>query len=353
MKKSIGILKNALITFAILSLCFILCLVLEYIFKDSALISAIFVLGVYLISVITPGYAYGIASALLSVLAVNFAFDFPFFEFNFTIAENIVSAIILLIVTMMTCGLTAEVKHQEAIKAERDKERMRANLLRAVSHDLRTPLTTIYSTSSALLERYDDFSNEQCKEMIKGISEDSAWLYRMVENLLSITKLDGKNVKIIKTETVVDELIDSVLVKFSKRYPQQAIDVDIPDEFISIPMDALLIEQVLINILENAVQHAEGMTHLKFKVFTISNKAIFEITDNGCGIPEMKLKDIFSGGHTTEVGLSDGKKNNAGIGLSVCASIIKAHGGDIKAENAKDGGCIFRFTLNMEDEQNA
>ena len=350
MKKSVEILKNTLITLAILCLCFLLCLVLKYIFNDSALISAIFVLGVYVVSVLTPGYIYGISSALISVLMVNFAFDFPFFAFNFTIAENIVSAIILLAVTMITCGLTAKVRHQDAIKAERDKERMRANLLRAVSHDLRTPLTTIYGSSSALLENYDDFSAEQCKEMLKGISEDSQWLHRMVENLLSITRLDGNNVKIIKTATVLDELIDSVLVKFSKRYPNQAIDVDIPDDFVTVPMDALLIEQVLINILENAVQHAEGMTSLKLKVFTISDKAIFEIKDNGCGIPESKLKDIFSGAYTTSLDVSDSKKNNAGIGLSVCASIIKAHDGDIKAENEKEGGCIFRFTLNMEDK---
>lgn len=350
MKKSVEILKNTLITLAILCLCFLLCLVLKYIFNDSALISAIFVLAVYIVSVLTPGYIYGISSALISVLMVNFAFDFPFFAFNFTIAENIVSAIILLAVTMITCGLTAKVRHQDAIKAERDKERIRANLLRAVSHDLRTPLTTIYGSSSALLENYDNFSAEQCKEMLKGISEDSQWLHRMVENLLSITRLDGNNVKIIKVATVLDELIDSVLVKFSKRYPNHSIDVDIPDDFVTVPMDALLIEQVLINILENAVQHAEGMTSLKLKVFTISDKAIFEIKDNGCGIPESKLKDIFSGAYTTSLDISDSKKNNAGIGLSVCASIIKAHGGDIKAENEKEGGCIFRFTLNMEDK---
>lgn len=350
MKKSTEILKDTLITFAILCLCFLLCLVLKYIFNDSALISVIFILGVYLVSVLTAKYIYGIASALLSVLAVNFAFDFPFFAFNFTVAENVVSTIILLAVTMMTCGLTAKVRHQDAIKAERDKERMRANLLRAVSHDLRTPLTTIYGSSSALLEKYDDFSDEQCKEMLKGISEDSQWLHRMVENLLSITKLDGDNVKIIKTATVLDELVDSVLIKFAKRYSNQPIEVDIPEEFVSIPMDALLIEQVLINILENAVQHAKGMTSLKFRVFTISNKAIFEIKDNGCGIPKARLKDIFSGVYTTSFDVSDSKKNNAGIGLSVCASIIKAHGGDIKAENIKTGGCVFRFTLNMEDK---
>jgi len=350
MKKLSENFKYILIALAILCLCFGLCFTLQHIFKNNAFASAIFVLGVFLISVITPGYIYGIISALISVLAVNFAFDFPFFKFDFTITENIVSAIILLIVTLITCSLTTKVKHHEAIKAERDIEKMRANLLRAVSHDLRTPLTTIYSSSSAMLENYDNFSDEQCKEMLKGISEDSQWLFRMVENLLSVTKFDGNNVKVIKSETVIDELVDSVLIKFAKRYPRQTIEVDIPDEFITVPMDALLIEQVILNILENAVQHAKGMTSLKFKIFTIANKAIFEITDNGCGIPNDKLNDIMNGVYTSNANVSDGRITNSGIGLSVCASIIKAHEGDIKAENAQNGGCVFRFVLNMEEK---
>ena len=347
------IIKNILVMLIILCFCFCMCLLLKYTFNNNTFTAAVFVLGVYLISILTTGYVYGLISAFLSVLAVNFAFDFPFFAFNFTIAENAISALILLVVTLITCGLTAKLKRQEALKAERDKERMRANLLRAVSHDLRTPLTTIYGSSSALVERYDDFNAEQRRDILKGISEDSQWLYRMVENLLSITKLDGDNVKIIKTETVLDELVDSVLVKFTKRYPEQSVDVDIPEEFVVIPMDALLIEQVLLNILENAVQHAEGMTTLKFRVFITSGKAIFEIEDNGCGIPEAMINDVFNGAYTSICDTSDNKKNNAGIGLSVCASIIKAHEGDIKAENIKDGGCVFCFTLNMEEAHDA
>ena len=170
--------------------------------------------------------------------------------------------------------------------------------------------------------------------MLQGMKEDSQWLTRMVENLLSVTRLDGGNVKIIKTPVVLEELIDSVLLKFKKRYPNQAVSVDIPDAFITIPMDALLIEQVLVNLLDNAVEHAEGMTKLKLVVFIINKKAVFEISDNGCGIEPERLKTIFSGyggGAPTDT------KINSGIGLSVCATIIKAHGGDIRAENLKDG----------------
>ncbi len=342
-------LKNAFITFGILFTCFVLCIIIQYIFQDRSLIPAIFVMGAFLTSIITEGYLFGIVSALLSVLAVNFAFAFPFFDFDFTMPENIISGAILLGVTVITCSLTTKIKNNEAIKAESEKERMKANLLRAVSHDLRTPLTTIYGSSSAILEHYKELSDEQIKRMLVGIKEDSQWLNRMVENLLSITKLDNENVALIKTETVLDELIDSVLVKFKKRYPNQQVLVDIPEEFIVIPMDAILIEQVLINILENSVQHAEGMTKLSLKVFSSPQKAVFEVTDNGCGIPPEKIKSIFSGSYSAEETSYDGRKNNAGIGLSVCSSIIKAHGGEISAHNLKRGGCEFRFILNREE----
>lgn len=342
--------RHIVITTAILILCFFLCLAVQYIFMESSLIPALFVLGVFLISVSTEGYIYGIISSLISMLAVNFAFAFPYFRFNFTIPENIFSAILLLVVSVITCSLTNQVRHQETVKAESERERMRANLLRAVSHDLRTPLTTIYSSSSALLENYDIFTDEQKKSMLKGINEDSQWLHRMVENLLSITRLDGTNVKIIKTNTAVFELIDSVLIKFKKRYPDVKVYVDIPDELIFIPMDALLIEQVALNILENAVQHARGMTRLSLRVFTALKKAVFEIEDDGRGIPPDKLQDIFSGNYSEPARVYDGKKTNAGIGLSVCASIIKAHGGEITAHNKKEGGCIFRFALDCSDE---
>ena len=190
----------------------------------------------------------------------------------------------------------------------------------------------------------------QKTQMIAGIKQDSEWLIRMVENLLSITRIDSGNVKIIKTPTVLEELIDSVLLKFKKRYPSQNVSIDIPEKLVIIPMDAILIEQVIINILENTVHHAEGFTKLTLRVFEVDHKAIFEITDNGCGIDKEKLDSIFLGYNDKTDDTSDTQKRNAGIGLSVCASIITAHGGSITAENAKDGGAIFRFFLATEED---
>ena len=343
-------LRNASIMFSILIVFFCISLAIHTIFNTQSLIPPLFVLAVFLISMLTSGYSYGIAATLISVLAVNFAFTFPYFSFNFTIHENVISAIILLLVTMPTSALTTKIKRQEKVRLQAEKEKMRADLLRAISHDLRTPLTTIYGSASTVIENYTAISDEQKLDILNGIQKDSRWLIRMVENLLSITKIDNSNVKLLKNSVVLEELIDSVLAKFKKSYPEQTVELNMPDDFIVLSADPLLIEQVLVNLLENAVQHAVGMTELRLNIFVIDSKAVFEVIDNGCGIEKEKLKNIFSGYYMADDSLSDNQKRCMGIGLSVCAAIIKAHGGDIRAENIKKGGMLFRFTLELEEE---
>jgi len=331
---------------------FLICLLLQYYLDNGFLIPSVLVLCVFLISVYTDGYVYGIVGAISSVFIVNFAFTFPYFKIDFLIPENITSAIIMIAIAFITCGFTSKIKHQEMLKKESEMEKMRANLLRAVSHDFRTPLTTIYGASSALIESGSEFTDEQKEKMLRGIQQDSQWLYRMVENLLSITRLDG-DIKLIKTPIALDELIDSVLIKFAKRYPDQEVEVNLPDELVIIPMDAILIEQVIINILENAVQHAEGMKKLALNVKCDGDRVVFEVQDDGDGIPEDRLKHLFDGSllgdSSDEVSVDCRQRRNAGIGLSVCATIIKAHGGDISAYNSAEGGAVFRFTLKIEE----
>ena len=342
--------RNCLITAASLIGAFLLSLLFQYIFNVQEHIPTVFIFGVFLTSLLTQGYLYGVAAAFIGTFAVNYAFAFPYFAVDFTTPVNLISGVIMIAIAVLTGALTTKLKHHEAVKAESEKERMRANLLRAVSHDLRTPLTTIYASGTTLLENSDALTQEQKASILTGIKEDAEWLMRMVENLLSITRLDGDHVKISKTPTVLEELIDSVVLKFKKRYPAQAVTIELPDDMVIVPMDAILIEQVLVNILENAVQHAIGMTRLTLRVFTLGKQAVFEIKDNGRGIDPKRLETLFSGYYPAGDDLSDRRKN-AGIGLSVCATIIHAHGGVIKAENIKTGGAVFRFALDTEDTQ--
>lgn len=230
---------------------------------------------------------------------------------------------------------------------ESETEKMRATLLRAVSHDLRTPLTSIYGACSTVIENYDSLEKEQKLKLLGEACSDAQWLNRMVENLLSVTRFDSEKVSVQKTPTVLEELIDTVLVRFQKRYPNVNVQVDLPDSFIVIPMDSMLISQVLTNLLENAALHAEGMTKLTLKVFTLGNHAIFEVSDDGCGIPKEQLRTLFTGVLPADHSADSGK-HGMGIGLSVCAAIVKAHGGEIKAESRPGEGTTIRFWLETE-----
>ena len=319
---------DLLITLFIQIITWVICLVAEEKLGIQYSIPAIFTLSVYLISLLTQGYVYGISASLVSVLAVNYAFTFPYFKFNFTIPENLFSAVIMMAVTITTSALTTKIRKQEKMQLEIEKEKMRANLLRAISHDLRTPLTTIYGSSSTVIENYERMTKEQHLEMVEGIREDAEWLRNMVENLLSVTRIDDGQINLVKTSIVLEELIDSVLTKFEKRYPKHEVKLQMPEEFICIDMDPVLIQQVIMNLLENAVKHAKSMTELKLVITERESDVLFEIMDDGIGFTS---KDI-------------------GIGLSVCETIVKAHGGNLERGNRTDGGAIVSFALMKGEE---
>ena len=341
-------LPDGIFTIVTLLVTFCTILFLQNLFDTRTLTPMIFVLGVFLVSWRTQGYFWGIAASMISVLAVNYAFTYPYWAFDLISPECIASAVVMLIVATMTGTLTTRLKKQEKVKAEAETERMRGNLLRAVSHDLRTPLTAIYGACSAMMENYDTFSREKHLKMLAGVSADAQWLVRMVENLLSITRIDAGDVELKKQDTVLEELVDALLVKFRKHYPGQKVQVSLPEEFLLIPMDAILIEQVLMNLLENAVFHAKGMKNLWLRVERNQHLVIFRVEDDGEGIPEDQLPRLFTthlGGDTP----SDSSRSSMGIGLSVCSTIVKAHGSRIYAQNRPEGGACFYFALELED----
>jgi len=348
MSKRRQIIREGLFTAAILLAGFGLNILLQYSFRTQAMTPMIFVLGVFLVSWKTRGYFWGIVASLLSVLAVNWAFTYPYWAFDLISPECITSAVVMLVVATMTGAMTTRLKQQQKLKEDAQRERMRGNLLRAVSHDLRTPLTAIYGACSALIENYDELSKEKKLQLLSDVRGDAQWLNRMVDNLLSVTRVGADSMRLSKNSTVLEELIDALLVKFHKHYPQQKVTVRIPDDFVSIPMDAMLIEQVLMNLLENAVFHARGMRNLWLTVEIKGHKAVFSVADDGCGIPAERLPHIFSG-HLPSEAPVDSTRNNMGIGLSVCSTIVKAHGGEIQAENRPQGGAVFRFALELEE----
>ena len=195
---------DCVFTLVILLGVFGLNLLLQNYFQTQTMTPMIFVLGVFLVSWRTQGYLWGIAASLISVLAVNWAFTYPYWAFDLISPECISSAVVMLIVATMTGTLTTRLKQQEKLKAEAEKERMRGNLLRAVSHDLRTPLTSIYGACCAMIENYSDLSDEKHLKLLRDVCSDAQWLTRMVENLLSVTRVDSDKVRLSKNSTVME-----------------------------------------------------------------------------------------------------------------------------------------------------
>ncbi len=309
-------------------------------------ISTVFAFAVFLIALLTSSYVYGVISSFVSVFLINWAFTPPFYAFDFITTSNLISGVVMLIISVVTGLIVSSNKEHEKKEREIEKESMRANLLRAVSHDLRTPLTTINCASSLLLEN-ETLTARQKREMVERIKDDSEWLNRMVENLLTITRIDNRTMKIEKTSVIIDELVDSTVGKFLMRHPEENVQVNLPDEIVTVPMDALLIGQVLLNLLENAALHALGHTRIILSVYTTADNAVFSVEDDGCGIPEGKRKNIFNGYAERN---RETESRFSGIGLAVSSTIIKAHQGTIEAENRKAGGALFRFTLQREKD---
>ena len=343
-------LRNILITLTILAAATVICFFLQQSVGTEAHAPLLFVLAVLFISRFTDGYGYGIFSAMAAVIAVNYIFTYPYFAFNFPITGYPLTFLVMLAVALSVSALTTQIKNQEKIRLESEKEKMRANLLRAVSHDIRTPLTSIAGSASVILENKNALSQDKVMELVANIKEEAQWLVRMVENLLSITRMNAENAKIDKQEELAEEVISAAVSKFAKRFPGIETEVHVPDEILLVPMDATLIEQVLVNLLENSVIHGRTTSRIRIQVSKQEETAVFSVEDNGEGIEESVLPVIFDGNLVAR-GESSDNKRNMGIGLSVCKSIIKAHRGNMRAENREEGGARMIFTLPMEMEE--
>ena len=346
-----GFFRDMIVTLSLLSIAAVFCFLLNMFGESDSAVPLVFVLAVLLTARFTDGYFYGMFATVASVFGVNYAFTYPYFEFNFTITGYPFTFLTMFAVSLVVGMLTEQVKRQGRIEAEVEREKMKANLLRSVSHDLRTPLTAIIGSSNVVLEQYDELSDEEKKELVEHVREDAQWLVRLVENILSITRIKDNAVRLKKEPEMVEEIIAEAVGKFRKNR-EMPVRVSLPDEILMIPMDATLIEQVLINLMENVFIHAHGATQIKVSVsHEEEGKICFCVEDDGEGIDEKILPKLFEElfPHAKE-SHADGRRS-MGIGLSACMSIVKAHEGSMYARNKPDGGACVCFVLPMEEEK--
>ncbi|WP_333646777.1 sensor histidine kinase [Lacrimispora sp.] len=349
------LLRNILITL----ICLLFATVMSYMmlllggFTNN--VGIVYVMAVVLISRYSNGYIPGVIASFISVLCVNFAFTYPFMAFNFTLEGYPITFIAMLAISIITSTATTHLKEkshilseQEKLLMEAEKETMRANLLRAVSHDLRTPLTGIIGASSTYLENSRGLSDEEKTNLVANIQEDANWLLNMVENLLSVTRIRNTGAQVSKCSEPLEEVVAEALQRFHKRLPQSAVQVSVPEEFIMVPMDATLIEQVIINLLENAAYHSNSSKPINLSVDVHDGYAWFHVRDYGVGIVPERLDTLFDGYSMSQNSSGDSRKG-MGIGLSICKTIVTAHDGSISAAN-EDEGAVFTFTLPLEEK---
>lgn len=302
--------NNTLFTLTLLGIATALAfLFFSFVSENTANIALLYIIAQILIARYTNGYLHGLFSSVFSVICINFFFTYPFFRLNFTLSGYPVTFIGMLIITLLTTATTSSLLSDDSILSDAEK-----------------------------------------RELLENIENDSSWLLNMVENLLSVTRInDTVTHQVNKTPEIVEEVVAEAVQRLKKRFPSASIIVHVPTDYLLIPMDAILIEQVLINLLENALIHSGSSHSLELTVTDHPDHVTFCAKDFGHGLNPDVIPDIFSGiCHNT--GSVDSHKG-MGIGLSICKMIIDAHNGYIEAKNHTNGA-LFLFTLPKEEEEN-
>ena len=250
------------------------------------------------------------------------------------------------------CALTldnlrnAREKEEAAVLAK--NEQLRANLLRSISHDLRTPLTSISGNADTLLHSYNVLDEQTRKQIFTDIYDDAQWLTGLVENLLSVTKIADGSVKLRLSDQVVDDIVSEALRHIDRRSAEHHITVDCGDEPLLVRVDAGLIMQVLINLVNNAVKYTPAGSNIRITAIPRDNMAEICVSDNGPGIPDELKEHVFEMFFTGGNPIGDSRRS-LGLGLTLCQAIIHAHNGEMTLKENSPHGCIFSFTVPLSE----
>lgn len=258
----------------------------------------------------------------------------------------------MMIALLNECGLTLERRRlreeKQAVEMETQRERLRSNLLRAISHDLRTPLTSISGNAMILMEKSILLNETERQEMYNAIYDDSMWLVNLTENLLSITRIENGTMQLQIGAELIDEVFREALAHVDRQGAQHEISVELSDDLLMAKMDVRLIVQTIINIVNNAIKYTPKRSHIILSAEKQENMVCIRIADDGPGISDEAKKHLFDMFYTAGIGKPDSRRG-LGLGLSLCKSIVDAHGGTISVTDNVPQGSVFCFTLPLEE----
>lgn len=264
--------------------------------------------------------------------------------------DNFEKSIVLSILGECALALENEqsIREKEEVAVMAQNEQLRANLLRAISHDLRTPLTVISGNASNLLSNEDSFDKETKLRLYGDIYDDSVWLINLVENLLSVTRIEDGRLNLKMSAQLIDEVTAESVRHLPRKSAEYEIRLKKNDEFLMAKMDVRLILQVIINLIDNALKYTPPGSVIEVSSQKKGNMVEVSVSDNGLGISDEAKEHIFEMFYTGTHKIVDSRRS-LGLGLSLCRSIIEAHEGTIRVEDNQPHGCIFTFTLPAEE----
>lgn len=258
----------------------------------------------------------------------------------------------IMVALLDECGMTLERRRlraeKQTVEMETQRERLRSNLLRAISHDLRTPLTSISGNAMVLMEKSISLKEAEKQEMYNAIYDDSMWLVNLTENLLSITRIENGTMHLQMEAELIDEVFREALSHVDRQASQHEISVELADDLLMAKMDVRLIVQVIINIVNNAIKYTAEGSHIILSAERQDNMVCVRISDDGAGISDEAKKHLFDMFYTADIGKPDSRRG-LGLGLSLCKSIVDAHGGTISVADNVPQGSVFCFTLPVEE----
>lgn len=286
------------------------------------------------LAVRTNQMLYGVVGIAMNEIALD-AFE-----------DSIVLSILGECALAMENGRIAREREETALLAK--NEQLRADLLRSISHDLRTPLTSISGNAGILLSNEESISSEKRRRLYEDIYEDSLWLINLVENLLSVTRIENGTMKLRLHTELLDEIVDEAVRHAKRGSSSHPITVKPADSFFLVNVDARLIVQVMINLIDNAVKYTPPGSDIVIEMKEKDGMAAVSVSDNGDGIPDEKKERIFDMFYTADTKVADSRRS-LGLGLALCRSVINAHGGTISISDAMPKGAVFTFTLPMKE----
>jgi two-component system sensor histidine kinase KdpD len=302
----------------------------------------VFLLGV-VVAALCAGRIMAIGTAVVSVAVIDFFFTVPYYSFVVADSRHVLTFVVFMVVAYVIGDLTERVRRARAEAQAREleafNEQIRSSLLSSVSHDLRGPLAVMINASSALLDREAEMTADARRDYLAAIADEAARLSRLVRHLIDATSLQSGPVRVRKEWTLLEEVVGVALTRLGDTLGTRPVDIRIDPDASMVPVDGTLLEQVFLNLLENAAKHTPPRTPVAIVARRVVEGVEVAVADAGAGVPRGLQERIFD---KFERAVNSG---GMGLGLAICRGIVAAHGGRIWCESGEGSGATFRFVL--------